>query len=201
VFLVISLAKPITTTTNAFAHAEKKDLIVDCLLAWDNITMNPSSLPGSQLMVSPEHAEIIYCLTLSRGTFWVEAGDANKAMFEFRKWRTALLSLRSQLSPDQQATARKEFLKVGNFHFADMGALAWRNYTLARTRSGLLVMGIGEVVESDEIALMKGCDLPLIVRASRMVPRRFRFVGAAYGHGIMHGEWWDEKRCQRMDFE
>lgn len=97
--------------------------------------------------------------------------------------------------PSVPSFRRTSTRQLDQFYFADVEALTWRNYTLARTRSGLLVMGIGEVAENDEIALMKGCDLPLIVRVSRTVPRLFRLVGAAYVHGIMYGEWWDERRC------
>jgi len=84
--------------------------------------------------------------------------------------------------------------------FSDLGLLTWINYTISRTASGLLVMGFGSIEPNDEIALMKGCDLPLIVRASQAVPGQFKLVGPAYVHNIMSGEWWDEKRCYNMDF-
>ena len=40
-------------------------------------------------------------------------------------------------------------------------------------------MGIGSIQQNDEVALMKGCDLPLIVRASTSISSQFKVVGSA----------------------
>ena len=48
-------------------------------------------------------------------------------------------------------------------------------------------MGIGSIQQNNEVALMKGCDLPLI-RASASVPGQFKRVGPAYVHGIIDGQ-------------
>ena len=161
--------------------------------------MEPALFAANDPTAAHEGVEMIFCLTLSRGTFWVGDDDPNKAMHEFRIWRAALVSLRSQMSQQQQAAARSRFLKDDEFLFSDLALLSWINYTIARTASGLLVMGFGLIELNDEIALMKGCDLPLIVRPSQTIPGQFRLIGPAYVYGIMHGEWWDEKRCYGMD--
>src|ERR1700742_2039050 len=118
--------------------------------------MDPTSFSGSDPRAAHARAEVIFCLTLSRGTFWVGVGDANKAMHEFRLWRAALVSLRSQMSQQQTAAARSQFLEEDRFLFSDLALLSWLNYTVARTAGGLLAMGFGLIEPNDEIALMTG---------------------------------------------
>ena len=161
--------------------------------------MGPASFPDIQPSIASEEAETIYCATLSNGCYPIEVEAPNKAMDEFRKWRTALLSLQAPMSPEQRSTAESQFLLTGKLLFSQYAVRVWCKYTLARTNLGLLVLSSGSLHNNDEIALMKGCDLPLVVR--RTVNGRFRLVGSAYIHGIMQGEWWDETRCQRMEFE
>jgi hypothetical protein len=163
------------------------------LFEWDEIAMSPPLSPNDQPTLTPEHAEEAFCLTLSRGTYWVGTGNRNLTLSEFHKWRTDLRSTAFH------APQRLGFLANEDSRFSKLGISSWRNYTLARTKGGLLVMGIGSLKEGDEIALLKGCELPLIVRRSD-VPGRFKLVGAAYVHGIMDGQRWDERRCQPMDF-
>lgn len=166
--------------------------MINCLLAWADIALRPAL----QRQMPYEDAEVVYCLTLCRGTFWVGGGDAPKTMALFRAWHRALLSLRQQPAGSEGA----KILRGGD-HFSFEGAAvaeALCNYTLARTGRGLLVLSLGTVRVGDEVALLRGADLPLVVR--RDDAGRVRLVGAAYVHGVMFGEWWDEGRCQRMDF-
>jgi hypothetical protein len=170
---------------------------MECLFNWDSIGMNPPLSPTDQSTMIEAQAEEAYCLTLSRGTYWVGLGHRALALAEFHKWRTALWSIhQSRLT---RADAELAFLADENSRFSRVGISSWRNYTLARAKAGPLVMGIGEIKEGDEIALLKGCALPLIVRRTD-VPDRFKLVGAAYVHGIMEGQAWIESRCQPMQF-
>jgi hypothetical protein len=166
--------------------------MISCLLVWADIALRPA-LQGQ---IPYEDAEVAYCLTLCRGTFWVGGGDVPKTMALFRAWHRTLLSMRQQPAGSEGAKILRE---GGHFYFEDAAvALALRNYTLARTGRGLLVLSLGTVRVGDEVALLRGADLPLVVR--REDAGGVRLVGAAYVHGIMFGEWWDEGRCQRMDF-
>lgn len=57
-------------------------------------------------------------------------------------------------------------------------------------------MGPRLLREGDEIVLVKGGMVPLVLRARG--EGRWKLVGDAYVHGIMHGEAFDEDRCQTM---
>lgn len=174
-----------------------RDGVMECLFNWDSIGMSPPSSPTDQSTMIEAQAEEAYCLTLSRGTYWVGLGHRAPALAEFHKWRTALWSIhQSHLT---RGDAELAFLADEDSRFSRVGISSWRNYTLARAKAGSLVMGIGEIKEGDEIALLKGCALPLIVRHTD-VPGRFKLVGAAYVHGIMEGQAWIESKCRPMQF-
>ncbi|KAL8662692.1 MAG: hypothetical protein Q9202_004476 [Teloschistes flavicans] len=66
--------------------------------------------------------------------------------------------------------------------------IASHTYTrLFRTHHSLLGMGPGSVTEGDEIWLLKGANVPMVLRPN---PEngRYQLIGPAYVHGIMHGE-------------
>jgi len=148
-------------------------------------------------------AEAILCLTLSRGTWFVGGGDMQRSIGLFRAWRNALISLRNsplgqqhQLQHQQAPVTRENFLDGDRFYFQDVQMLAWRNYSMARTRGNLLVFLPEEAKVGDEIALLKGGELPFVLRRRPGQANVFRLVAAAYIHGVMFGERWDEKHCQ-----
>ena len=155
----------------------------------------------SKAAVFPDDSELAFCLTLSKGSFWLGKGDVCRTMREFCKLHDLLKPFRKRLSKDKKRLALADL--VGGYdtgQFMKAGYLNWCNYTLGRTKSGLSVIGIGSIQQNDEVALMKGYDTPLIVRANTSVSGQFKLVGSAYVHGIMDGQWWDERKCRRMDF-
>jgi hypothetical protein len=175
-----------------------------------------------QSHVQPADAEVACFLTLCRGTFWLTSGDAAKAMMYFREWRSMLLVVRQaqKQGQDQYTFAVNELFRGSAMSFNPNGQVTQRytstilmtqpfrnavletlrNFTLGRTGAGLLVLGPRAATVRDEVALMRGCDLPLVVRRSEATSGKVQLVGAAYIHGVMSGEWWDEKRCQALQF-
>lgn len=64
-----------------------------------------------------------------------------------------------------------------------------------RTGTGRLGLGPAACREGDRVALFRGGNMPLVLRADG---GSWRLVGAAYVHGIMYGEAFDDKRCKTM---
>ncbi|OAL27605.1 hypothetical protein AYO22_03509 [Fonsecaea multimorphosa] len=216
----------------------QEEVILACLLAWDKLAMDlqflhlssdlyrhrqlpqstaPEFASTSAFEIEAEaeaEAEDIYCLTLSRGTYWVGHGDRERTLREFRQWRACLLALQPQQPPSsrQHEDPHNRFFRSTTLAFYVHALRSWSNYTLAKTDAGLLVLGLGEMRRGDRVVLLKGCDLPLIVRAVDTTPaaasgvgttgreEHWQLVGAAYVHGMMDGEMWDERQCQKMHF-
>ena len=59
---------------------------------------------------------------------------------------------------------------------------------LFRTSNGFLGLGSESLRVADEVVTATGSDVPLILRPVAGKPKTFQFVGAAYIHGIIHGE-------------
>lgn len=57
---------------------------------------------------------------------------------------------------------------------------------LFRTEKGYLGMGTISVEPGDQVWVLKGADIPLILRPAK--DGRYRLLGEAYVHGIMRGE-------------
>lgn len=57
---------------------------------------------------------------------------------------------------------------------------------LFRTDGGLLGNGCEDVEVGDEVWILKGASMPMVLRG--LGDGRYRFVGEAYVHGVMHGE-------------
>jgi len=69
--------------------------------------------------------------------------------------------------------------------------------TFAKTEGGYMGLVSGDVQAGDEIWLLKGCKVPVVLRACGGGEER-RVVGDAYVHGVMYGEAFEEEKCQRI---
>ena len=67
---------------------------------------------------------------------------------------------------------------------------------IARTDRGYFALVPDDSKIGDKIAIMKGGNLPLVLR--RAGSRGMKLVGESYVHGIMHGEAWDDRKCERI---
>ena len=67
-----------------------------------------------------------------------------------------------------------------------MRVLAWRR--LVTTDGGYIGLVPAGAIEGDVVAIVMGCDVPLILRPAQGKPTRFTLVGECYVHGIMSGE-------------
>ena len=74
-------------------------------------------------------------------------------------------------------------------------AAMWRK--LAKTADGYLAIVPDATELGDQVALLAGGSMPYVVRP---IDDDWRLVGAAYVHGIMHGEAWNESSRQPMRF-
>jgi len=75
---------------------------------------------------------------------------------------------------------------------------------LAWTEAGRLALVPRETRAGDGVALVKGGDMPLVIRPcgddgggtdGKAVGAQWTLVGDSYVHGVMYGEAWDEGRC------
>ena len=64
------------------------------------------------------------------------------------------------------------------------------------TEKGFVGMVAGIAQAGDRVALFKGGKLPFIIRPNGA--SGWEIIGDCYIHGIMHGEAWDEARCEKM---
>ena len=60
-------------------------------------------------------------------------------------------------------------------------------------------MGTDDIGDGDQIVLISGLNVPMVVRAAR--DDRFQIVGPAYIDGIMNGEAWSEQGLVDLEFE
>jgi hypothetical protein len=65
---------------------------------------------------------------------------------------------------------------------------------LVRTQQGYLGLAAGKVEVGDQIWLLKGSKVPVILKACNR-GAGWKVVGDAYVHGIMYGEGFDEGKC------
>jgi len=64
---------------------------------------------------------------------------------------------------------------------------------LFKTKKGYLGLEPRSLKDGDEVALLKGGMVPLVIRKT---DKYFELVGDCYVHGIMHGEAFSEKACR-----
>jgi hypothetical protein len=81
--------------------------------------------------------------------------------------------------------------------------MAWGNKVLSEGRLVLMHKGyigavICDVLPGDEVFVLRGCKLPVILRR---IEDRYRLVGAGYVHGIMDGEAIEEANREKKSAE
>jgi hypothetical protein len=69
---------------------------------------------------------------------------------------------------------------------------------LARTRKDRLALVAPGAREGDAIGIIQGGKTPLIMRPN--TTGTWQVLGDGYVHGIMHGEAWDDSKCEEMRF-
>lgn len=72
------------------------------------------------------------------------------------------------------------------------------NRRLARTDGGHIALCPKETEVSDKLVLLKGSDVPFILRPSG---EHWQIVGECYVHALMDGSAWDESRCEMLWIE
>ena len=84
---------------------------------------------------------------------------------------------------------------------ADILEPDFEQYALGRrmfgTTKGCLGIGPQRLREGDVVAILKGLEVPLVLRERQ--DKRYEVVGEAYVHGIMDGEAFDEGKCERIE--
>lgn len=66
---------------------------------------------------------------------------------------------------------------------------------MIRTETGYIGLAVHAARVGDRVCLMRGSQLPLLVRGDRS---DLRLVGDCYIHGIMYGERWSEDLCEPL---
>lgn len=65
---------------------------------------------------------------------------------------------------------------------------------MIRTKKGYIGLATHGAKVGDQIALFKGGRFPFVIRPAD--GQHWSLVGDSYIHGIMHGELWDEQKCE-----
>ena len=81
--------------------------------------------------------------------------------------------------------------------------MAWEDKVLPEgrlvlTQKGYIGAVICDVHPGDEVCILRGCKLPVILRR---VGERYRLVGGGYVHGIMDGETIEEAEREKRSAE
>ncbi|KAK3669894.1 hypothetical protein LTR78_010205 [Recurvomyces mirabilis] len=124
----------------------------------------------------------------------------------------AIMDLLDQLAPTRDGASTQDVPEDPtrlDEHAAEISAFA-TNYALRtclklfQTSTGLLGMGAEAIEPGDSVWIIPGSRVPLILRKpldpSYQGPDDFRLVGAAYIHGLMHGQALDSQpppNCSR----
>jgi len=66
---------------------------------------------------------------------------------------------------------------------------------MIKTNDGLIGLAPELTRKGDFVCLFKGGMVPLVMRK---VNSRWMLIGDSYVHGIMHGEGFEEMKCERM---
>jgi hypothetical protein len=134
--------------------------------------------PGLDL--NSDHGIGIYCRTLHCDLF---SDYFDPSFASYLKFEESHAVLRSLLDMDRQsplAVHRREFL---NFAFVNM-----RDRTFFWTEDGRMGLGPGLARATDEIVVLPGCPVPMILRPSHNGNGRYRVVGECFIHDLMNGE-------------
>jgi hypothetical protein len=65
---------------------------------------------------------------------------------------------------------------------------------------GGLGLGPDSVQINDEVWILAGSQVPFILRSVDGSPRRYKLIGEAYVHGIMHGEGMEGVDLNQLDY-
>lgn len=152
--------------------------------------------------------------------FWltVVAGCApdqlGKAKHAYMQWDKLVVSFRKSRTAGLEATgpisraigwgvtlvhAFKVAFRSNSEDFDFPTSLKITHYRrIVRTGRGYFSLAPGETKVDDYVALLKGADMPLIIRSAGV--DRWKIMGAAYVHGFMDGEMFDDAKCSRMWF-
>jgi hypothetical protein len=124
-------------------------------------------------------------------------GDFEALMTEEVRRELSGLSYEQQKSARDQLKADLEELKAKAPSTESvkrpMGVLTNRRF--ARSSKGYYTLVPARAQAGDTIVLIKGADLPLIIRE---VDSGWVLLGEAYVHGIMGGEAFEEEQCQQF---
>ena len=106
-----------------------------------------------------------------------------------------LVAMFSMLSITGMIESYKLYKDVPETFIRRMRAVIFR--TFVKTEMGYMGLVSGDVQTGDEIWLLKGSKVPIVLRACSN-GKDWRLVGDAYVHGVMHGEAFEEKKCRRI---
>ena len=118
--------------------------------------------------------------------------DRTKALFEAHSDGILRLDLRlHQRDLDDSARELKSHTIVaGDFRSGHEYLVPWRNAyawrRLFRTQSGYLGIGPQSLQIGDVVSILPSSNVPFLLR--QVEDNRYRLIGDAYVHGIMHGE-------------
>ncbi len=119
-----------------------------------------------------------FLTTLSRGRWWADLED----------YQPRLAGLSSETTSMLESTWREEGFGPNHDH--------WHFFV---TPNGYMGYSLSEVLHDDSLWVCAGASMPLVLR--RCGGGYYRFVGAAYVHGMMHGEIIDMMRAGKVQFE
>jgi hypothetical protein len=147
-----------------------------------------------------------YWQTLATGTF-KRTEDVASMRKGFQQWRKAsrlpswldkpYLGFLRVLHTIYLLLLTVVVLRKPAFNFRDhIRNVTWRR--LIRTKSGYIGLATCLAQEGDQIAILKGSKVPLVIRGAK--DNSWELKGDAYVHGIMGGEAFDEEKCAPMLF-
>jgi len=183
---------------------------LDVLYDWHTLALSPpSSLPPRY-----KNSTETFWRTLSAD--WAPNGP-EAAAAEYQRWRKQLhpiaalraLGLRRLFPAVYRGciflgVAAVDLVVGPQSYFTNTAECAGLR-RLAWTRGGRLALVPRETRVGDRVALVKGGDIPLVIRPcgdSADVNSggvQWTLVGDSYVHGVMYGEFWDERRCGKIE--
>jgi hypothetical protein len=147
-----------------------------------------------------------YCQTLATGTF-KRTEDVASMRKDFQQWRKASrlpswldkpwLGFLMVLHAIYLILLSMIVLQKPAFNFQSHTTnVMWRRLII--TKSGYIGLATCLAQEGDQIAILKGSKVPLVIRGPK--ENSWELKGDAYVHGIMGGEAFDEEKCVPMLF-
>ncbi len=174
----------------------------ETLVLWEKLALDDKYTPYP----NGQDPTWVYATTLC----WDEAPNGPTALIgDYQKWRTMIrgpkqLSLLKKLGMHRLDRIWKVSMGLaGTFTgFKNVDDRRFATATertlcrrLARLGKGYLGVVPAESQPGDAVALFRGAEMPLVIRARGS---GWELIGPAYIHGIMYGEGWDESRSGEM---